>query len=234
MEEANNSNEKVTEVHVETKVSKKTIVKKYKKSKTLKRRNRRKRSKKSYIKSLKRRRYHRSTEELWKGIEDISVTDMDVMPLNELDRLPEEISEWEKQEQIAYWKSRAISLEMENKMLHQHLRNVYAQQVEYYQNSSLEYTEQENNNKDTDTHDKNNSKSHTQRLKNKGKPDEITKTEKVLPKEPKGKNRLNEMKGIYGDMAPKIMGMETAIDLNFERLKEEGTYINWPNIPIKL
>lgn len=98
MEEPSNSNEKVTEVLVETKLSKKTVVKKYKsKSKTLKRRNRRKRSKKSYIKSLKRRRYHRGTEELCSGFEDISVFDMEMVPLNELNRLPEEISEWQKQ-----------------------------------------------------------------------------------------------------------------------------------------
>lgn len=116
-------------------------------------------------------------------------------------------------------------------MLHQHLRNVYAQQVKYYQQSSPEVTTEQEN-EVTKSHKHTNSMKNVQTAKNHGKSNENT--VKVLPKEPKRKNRLKEMREIYGEMAPKIMGMETAIDLNFQHLKEERTYINWPNIPIKL
>lgn len=79
-----------------TKVSRKTIVKKYKRnSKSVKRRNRRKRVKKAYFNMLRKERIVRGTEELCDGIQEVSVIDMN--PLCNTNRLPEEITEWQKQ-----------------------------------------------------------------------------------------------------------------------------------------
>lgn len=79
-----------------TKDSRKTIVKKYKRnSKSVKRRNRRKRVKKAYFNMLKRDRIVRGTEELCNGIQEVSV--IDINPLGDINKLPEEVTEWHKQ-----------------------------------------------------------------------------------------------------------------------------------------
>lgn len=125
-------------------------------------------------------------------------------------------------------------------MLRQHLRNVYAQDLhvnennkncqqllpnttDNYSNQSkfkLEYKEDTNKKLAQDFSSCSNDKSNNKN--------------KVFLKNPDGKNRLKEMEKLYGNMAPKIMGMETAVELNYEKLVEEGSAAHWPNLPIKL
>lgn len=45
---------------------------------------------------------------------------------NSMDNISD-MNEWQYQHQIAYWKSRALSLEAENKMLHEHIRKFYSE-----------------------------------------------------------------------------------------------------------
>ncbi|XP_018321514.1 uncharacterized protein LOC108734439 [Agrilus planipennis] len=52
-----------------------------------------------------------------------------------------EVAAWQNQHQLAYWKSRAMALEHENRMLHQHLRNVYAKQTQDYVDYLKEHPE---------------------------------------------------------------------------------------------
>ncbi|KAH1018058.1 gem-associated protein 8 isoform X2 [Dendroctonus ponderosae] len=218
----NNRKENSKKTKIEARVLNKTIVKRYRRgARNAKRRCRRKKSKKAYISMLKKGRITRETEELCSSIQEVDVVDMEELP--ELSSLPREVAEWQRQDQIAYWKSRAISFEIENKMLREHLRNVYADQIQQDYNQSQAWPSAS-------------STTQQQRYEKKGKAalkqncqDKV----KVLPKEPIGKNRLTEMEKIYGDVAPKIMGMETAIELNYQRLMEEAPAY-WPNIPLKL
>ncbi|XP_060533142.1 gem-associated protein 8-like [Cylas formicarius] len=183
-------------------------------TKSAKRRQRRKRSKSKYYRVLKKRRTNKTTEDLCSAINLFDVTDMDWSPNHGLNHLPLEVSEWQKQDQIAYWKSRAISLEIENRMLHQHLRNVYAKQIEDYAGQS-EWVD-------------------IKKDESEAGPSKEMKKDKVMPKIPEGKERAEEMRKIYGDRAQKIMGMETAIQLNYERHVEGCNTPFWPNLPIKL
>ncbi|XP_063903834.1 gem-associated protein 8-like [Zophobas morio] len=139
----------------------------------------------------------------------VDVTDMEwssFVPASSI-----EVAEWHKHEQIAYWKSRALSLEYENKMLLQHIRNVYAKQTEDYANY----------------------------LKDQGH-EQIEEASPVEEKreetrEPVGKKRREEMEQLYGAKASKIMGMETAVQLNYDlHLEDAGKLSHWPHTPLNL
>ncbi|CAH0559986.1 unnamed protein product [Brassicogethes aeneus] len=177
------------------------------KCKTTRKRNyrslRRKRSKIRYYNSLKLHRYKRNTDSLCESIAVFDITDMECPPVSQVG-LPQDVADWHKKEQIAYWKSRAISLEYENRMLYHHLKHMYVTQIEDYGNkeefSAVEVEKE---------------------------------AEKVIPKEPEGKKRELEMKKIYGENYAKIMGMETAMQLNFERHSENLKAPHWPNVPLK-
>ncbi|KAJ8953108.1 hypothetical protein NQ318_013452 [Aromia moschata] len=203
------------------------------------RRFRRKRSKTRYYKSLKQLRCTRKTQELCTAVEGFDIYDMDWAPTSSSAPVPPEITEWQKQEQIAYWKSRAIGLELENRMLHEHLRNVYAKTIE----DQLQYREcfQGSNdnakNNDQETIEDEQSvyrKSQVKKKKVADRDENAAVKRPVSPREPEGKNRLEMMKKIYGDEASKIMGMETALQLNYERIKNQLKPPHWPTIPLRL
>ncbi|XP_067896550.1 gem-associated protein 8 [Heterodontus francisci] len=54
------------------------------------------------------------------------------------------------------------------------------------------------------------------------------------PAERPGERRLIEMKRLYGDDAAKIQGMETAMQLSFDRKCDKKQPKYWPVIPLKL
>ncbi|XP_064214715.1 gem-associated protein 8 [Tribolium castaneum] len=135
----------------------------------------------------------------------VDITDMEWTPVSSP---ATEVAEWHKQEQIAYWKSRALSFEYENKMLIRHLRNVYAKQTEDYAN----YVKEQGQIEDKDSE-----------------------TRPILPTEPVGKKRREEMDKLYGKKASKIMGMETAVQLNYDlHLEDAGKLAHWPHTPLNL
>lgn len=189
--------------------------------KSLSRRSRRKRSKNRYYSSLKQSRIRRRTEDLCSDFTVFDITDMEWVPSVSTD-----VAEWHKQEQISYWKSRALSLEYENRMLIQHIRNVYAKQTEDYANYS------KNNNLplgDTDNEDKKQIEYKKMEAKEEKITDDLQNMEKV------DVGRREEMEELYGKMAPKIMGMETAVQLNFDRqITEGGAVPHWPHTPLNL
>lgn len=128
-------------------------------------------------------------------------------------------------------------------MLRQHLRDVYAQDLHVNENNKN--CEQLLFANTTDNYSKHSKfkleyKEDTNKNLTQGSTEDLFSTSahvcknKVLLKNPDGKNRLDEMEKIYGNVAPKIMGMETAIELNYERLVEEGSAGHWPMLPIKL
>ncbi|NP_001039032.1 gem-associated protein 8 [Xenopus tropicalis] len=61
-----------------------------------------------------------------------------------------------------------------------------------------------------------------------------TRTSKEPPSERPGERRRAEMKKLYGEDAPKILGMETAMQLNFDRHCDKKQPKYWPIIPLKL
>ncbi|KAJ8922558.1 hypothetical protein NQ315_007588 [Exocentrus adspersus] len=192
---------------------------------------RRQRSKFRYYKSLKEHRYNRRTADLCSAVEVVDISGMEWAPSCSSSDLPVEVAEWQKQDQIAYWKSRAISLELENRMLHEHLRNVYAQTIQDWRQSTIHpetNTEEEEEGED----EQEQQAKHAPRSRKKSN---LSNTNRpVSPKEPCGKNRLEEMKKIYGDKAQKIMGMETALQLNYEKQIEVLKPSHWPSMPLRL
>lgn len=213
---------------------KKTKVKKH--SRNAKRRIRRKRNKFRYNRSLRKQRKVKNTEELCKSVNFFDITDMEWSSAigTSSSYLPEEIIEWQKRDQIAYWKSKALSLELENQMLKQHLRDVYSKTIQDYalydqmnqkhlesgidQNSTIKSDGHILKLSETQVNDKNFQKTKV--------------TEIVTPNFPELKNRSEELKKIYGDKAPKILGMETALQLNYERHLEKSNASYWPHVPL--
>ncbi|XP_072270991.1 gem-associated protein 8 [Pyxicephalus adspersus] len=61
-----------------------------------------------------------------------------------------------------------------------------------------------------------------------------TKRSTQPPSERPGERRRIEMKKLYGEDAAKIQGMETAIQLNFDRHCDKKQPKYWPIIPLKL
>ncbi|XP_049940586.1 gem-associated protein 8-like [Schistocerca serialis cubense] len=67
-----------------------------------------------------------------------------------------------------------------------------------------------------------------------GKSEDDDNLDTVPPKNPVGQQRIEEMKLLYGKAAPMIMGMETALQLSFDRNVDKLQPRMWPNIPLKL
>nr|XP_023029472.1 gem-associated protein 8-like [Leptinotarsa decemlineata] len=195
-----------------------------KKSRTTKLSNRqikRKRRKNKYHKTLKRRRFNQGTKDICSSLELFDMKEMDSAPSSSHQTLPSEVIEWQRQDQLSYWKSRAISLEYENQMLRQHLRNVYAKTVEVqFQGYPLNETVSETN-EITSTADK--------RKSEKCEEEEVV----VLPNIPNVKQRTEEMSELYGEKAQILIGMETAMQLNYEKHSENSNPVLWPNYPLK-
>lgn len=189
-----------------------------KKRRNLKRKLRRKRSKSKYYKLLKYHRVNRNTEDLCNSVTIFDLAEMDWTSTESCSSLPEEIVEWQNQHQLAYWKSRAISLELENKMLLQHLRNVYAKQIQDYS----DYVHMENTN----------AVEQQKKVVNECSAEKPFK--EVAAHLPQTKKRNEEMKQIYGNKADKIMGMETAVLLNYDRYKDQQQLKHWPNLPLNM
>lgn len=197
-----------------------------KQSRNSKRRVRRKRNKFRYYQTLRKQRTFKKTEELCEAVEYFDITEMEWSGASTV-QLPLEIVEWQKRDQTAYWKSKALSLELENKMLRQHLRNIYAKTVQdyaTYNQMGQEYIENEREENCEESNVKSSKKFSERRKSNKTELSEL-----ITPKFPDRVNRSEELKQIYGDKAPKILGMETAMQLNYERHLEKSKPAYWPN-----
>lgn len=183
---------------------------------------RRKRSKFNYWKQRKELRLKRKVStDLNRTVSLFNVMNVN-MNYNELAQKSfiqpiEEIGSWQSQHAIAYWKSRAMALEIENKMLYKHIRRVYTQQIQEY---NQDFENQSNNDI--------------------SKTSEEYGTEKIqkqiweAPNEHPTKQREKVMIRKYGNMACKISGMETAIQLNYDSYLDKHQPIVWPNIPLNL
>lgn len=182
------------------------------------RKERRKRSTTRYYAQLKRRRSSRASEELCEALSEFDVTDMSAA--TSVDPL-KDVAEWHRREQLAYWKSRALSLELENRMLHECLRNSYAKQVWDYEN----YVKNRGKGEGAPGGEKKEREANGE-----GKNED----DKLPPREGVGEGRRREMKRLYGGMAPKITGMETAVQLNYELQVDQHKPPYWPNIPLNL
>lgn len=199
-------------------------------SRNSKRRIRRKRNKFRYFQALRKQRTYKKTEQLCEAVELFDITDMEWSPGvdNNSSRLPIEIVEWQKRDQIAFWKSKALSLELENKMLRQHLRNVYAKTIEEYTVNNQECLENGQPNQ-INVENYNNIKPSTPKVKEAKATENF---ELVKANFPECKNRSEELKKIYGEKSPKILGMETALQLNYERHFEKSKPSYWPHLPL--
>uniref|UniRef100_A0A6P7GGP2 Uncharacterized protein LOC114342343 n=1 Tax=Diabrotica virgifera virgifera TaxID=50390 RepID=A0A6P7GGP2_DIAVI len=147
---------------------------------------------------------------------------------NSCSTLPPEVIEWQWQDQISYWKAKAVSLQMENQMLKQHLRRVYTTLIDEphdYRSRDMSTSHLPDQNFEKEV-----LFSRTNMIDHKNISKEVIPN---LP-DPEMKNRLEELRKMYGDKAEKIMGMETSLQLNYERCLEKDSPVYWPNIPIKL
>lgn len=202
-----------------------------KRRRSINRKLRRKRSKLKYYNLLKYHRVNRNTEDLCDSISFVDIKEMEWTQSFSCntDNLPTEIGEWQREHQLAYWKSRAISLEMENKMLLQHLRNVYAKQIQDY----ADYVEIEGADKHEEENPNETINESPRESQSTNKEIEKTANKEVVPKIPETGKRVTEMRQMYGNKADKIMGMETAVLLNYDRHKDQSQIKHWPNVPLK-
>ncbi|KAF5284598.1 hypothetical protein FQR65_LT02424 [Abscondita terminalis] len=193
------------------------VCRKIKKSK--RRSLRRKRSRLNYWNRRREQRLNRKSKDLCDTISVISINDMDyeIDYYNQsyLEPLPE-VAEWHKHQQIVYWKSRALALEYENQMLHKHIQTIYEHQIQDY----VDY--------------KNDEEISPPVRRDKRKQENTSKKIWKAPEANSKRVKSEAMKKLYGDMAPKISGMETAIQLNYDLYLEKHNPQLWPNIPLRL
>ncbi|KAL3266864.1 hypothetical protein HHI36_011016 [Cryptolaemus montrouzieri] len=213
----------------------------------IERRQRRKRSHNRYYKNLRTLRSRRKYEELVSKIETFAVVDipskMEWKSFSNLSSLPQDVSEWHQKEQVAFWKSRALSLEYENWMLHDHLRSVYADHISSRSKTGKIHEQiYEGCDGTMDNFDRytevsmefsNSPNSHFSSSKN---PIESCKEQNEIkpPFEPIGKRRREEMEKLYGSHCPKIAGIETALQLNYEHVAAKLKPAYWPQLQLNL
>lgn len=220
---------------------------------------RRKRKKLNYRRELSCQRLLRKT----KGkLESLTVHDYTGMDATDPAFYPpkiKEIDDWHNKHQVAYWKSRAISLEFENRMLLRHIRDMYAKQIEDYalnnenkeilvgggeNNSNLNYErgiEYGRDEVDTDEEVGEEREDEEEEIEDDDRENEKDETDGFLnfetgsswkpPDEPSGVRKKKEMLEMYGERGTAISGMETALQLNFDLLQERFKPVLWPNIP---
>jgi len=63
---------------------------------------------------------------------------------------------------------------------------------------------------------------------------DLTDPVEFCPTQQLGAKRKEEMALLYGPLAPKIQGMETAMHLSFDRKCDKYQPKLWPNIPLSL
>lgn len=153
-------------------------------------------------------------------------------------KLPADIIEWQKQDQVAFWKSKALVLELENRMLRQHLKDVYAKSIEDYINEGEideEYPVSPTENVYIEKCYEKKVKNYNGSKGNKKKQSyKKGSCEVVSANFPEYTNRSDELKKLYGEKSQKIIGMETALQLNYERHLEKTKAFHWPNLPLNL
>lgn len=190
---------------------------------------RRKRSKLRYRARRKAERIVRKADDLCSIISACDITDQEMQwdsPPNPITGAPPmlaEVASWQAQHQITYWKSRALAVEYENRILHRILRETQIKQVEdYIENMELQNTEY----KRIENIKQHN---HERRRRPTKEPEHH-----APPTDQERNERQERMMTLYGKMAPRISGMETALELNYEQYEEKYNPPFWPNIPLRL
>lgn len=194
-----------------------------KSKRTKQRRLRRKRSKSNYFQSLREfRLVNQQTNDVCASLSVFNITDMQSQDSFSVPpTLPKEVSDWQYFHQLAYWKSRATSLEYENKMLHEHIKKMCMKNIEDYvaAKEQLEYAgtnqiEQSNTEQVTDVGE--------ERLSEKNE-------EEDYPRQPEV-----DRKKMFGEFESKVSGMETALQVNYQMQVDNLKGQMWPNIPLNL
>ncbi|KAF5281977.1 hypothetical protein FQA39_LY00501 [Lamprigera yunnana] len=182
--------------------------------------NRRKiKRKRTSIKYVRRRRgftrNRKNTREFRNSSSTYKIADMNYENDCSLVSPIPEVAQWEKQNEIAYWKSRALALQYQNRMLQNHINQVYNMQIQDYVDCKEVNVESE---------------SQLPRKRRESASKKVWKAPEVNMQ----KVRLEALKDVYGTMAPKIAGMETAIQLNYNSYLQKYNPMLWPNLPLKL
>lgn len=179
---------------------------------------------------------------------------------------------WQQEDEVAFWKARAVSLEYENKMLHKHIKQMYIGMISQNTEATLDYNEYEEQYNEEDYGETEESrlddtleepgeiyhdceqaiqddiedeefnkeskefrkKRDEERAKAKKKVDSEDEEESKPPEAQLSKIREEKMKQMYGEAWRKIMGMETAIQLNYELTVERDNVKYWPCLPINM
>lgn len=186
------------------------LIDKYKRN--YNRKLRRQRSKFKYLQRLRRTRFERITKEMCDTISFVNVTDREMV--EEKDDFEQFLNNWSLQQELVHWKSRAISLEYENRMLHEHIRNLYRSYVgKRIRENPLKRQPLETQNCPSDNM--------------------VLDTEEESLKEEQDVNG-QKMQEMYGSMASKINAMEIAMQIGYNLEIEKYNPPYWPCIPLKL
>lgn len=179
---------------------------------------RRKKSKLKYIERIRTLRANKESQSLCNSLAVFNVTDMNSEHDNTL-LPPKEVSNWQFYHQLAYWKSRAVSLEYENQMLHAHIEKICTQQVQDY----VDYIKGNKDERGTIDNGATNSSSEF----------ETGESSMKMGNEDTEDVRVDK-KVLYGDKESKINAMETAMKVNYNLQLERHKPQLWPNIPLNL
>lgn len=132
---------------------------------------------------------------------------------------PQEVADWQYNHQLAYWKSRAISLEYENRMLHAHIKKMCTQEIKDY----VEFVNEGNECAPGD-------ETQTSSSPEYGIVEESNRT---CDKTEFSDNKVDK-KVLYGELESKINAMETAMKVNYNLQLDRHKPQLWPNIPLNL
>lgn len=183
---------------------------------------RRKKNKLRYFKRLKQvRRDRYYSEKLSETVSVIDITDEMTSDVPYIAPIPD-VAEWQNRHQVAYWKSRALAAEYQNQMLLQHLRNAYVKQID----DCAAYLEQNGHTDDTMEGDG----TENEAIEESGAVEDPT-TKAPNPLFPKYKE---DMTTLYGDRSSMIIGMETAVQLNFDYWMNKFRPAYWPSVAINV
>lgn len=166
---------------------------------------------------------------------------------------------WQYQHQIAYWKSKAIALSYENKVLHTIVKDLYknkslSETFEPYEASTYKQNERRkkksknksNDHDDAEEYDfvlseemvaflQKSAEHRLQRDQEKKKLQETIEAEKCAPPlESADSRRHKSRKILYGSNVDKIICLETCLQLNFDNYIDSNNPVHWPNIPLVL
>lgn len=163
---------------------------------------------------------------------------------------------------VLYWRSKAIALGFENRMLIKHIRNIYKSTINYYNQSNLEQTGTIEDDEEPecvfeeadagkticqvtkpikpnkkDPPIENFAKTKYKKIHKNNKEKDLEEDDDEFCKQPTQTSviyRQGQAEGLYGKDWKKILGMETAVQLHYDLFIQKNKATFWPVVPMKI